>query len=135
MNSLSEFRLLPKLLIGFVPLSLTAQVNITRGTNRVSVEIDGRPYTGFFYSPEVTKPFLHPIRSVTDAIETPSISDGEHPYFSRRWTARSPATAPPRFRHNRFGGQCVDFSNPHRRLNLTHSELDAFSSGFVLQDF
>jgi hypothetical protein len=49
MNSLSEFRLLPKLLIGFIPLLLTAQVNITQGTNRVSVEIDGRPYTGFFY--------------------------------------------------------------------------------------
>ena len=41
----------------------TAQVKITQGENKIAVEIDGKPYTTFFYGPEVAKPYLYPLRA------------------------------------------------------------------------
>jgi hypothetical protein len=45
-------------------LPLAAQVKITQGDNHISVDIDGKPYTTFFYGPDVPKPYLYPLRSV-----------------------------------------------------------------------
>src|SRR5689334_22731921 len=44
-------------------LPLAAQVKFTQAKNRIAVEIDGKPYTTFFYGPEVPKPYLHPLRA------------------------------------------------------------------------
>jgi hypothetical protein len=57
-------------LVLLVALPLGAQVKITQGDNKVSVEIDGKPYTEFFYGPEFMKPYLHPLRAATGTIVT-----------------------------------------------------------------
>jgi hypothetical protein len=52
-------------LIAFL-LPLAAQVKITPGANKVAIQIDGKPFTDFYYSgPDVTKPFLHPLRAAS----------------------------------------------------------------------
>ena len=49
---------------------LTGQVRITQDIDRVKVVIDGKPYTDFVYGADVTKPYLHPLRSATGVIVT-----------------------------------------------------------------
>jgi hypothetical protein len=49
-------------------LPASAQVKITSGPNKVSVEIDGKPFTDFYaagtaFGAEVTKPYLWPLRA------------------------------------------------------------------------
>jgi hypothetical protein len=52
-------------------LPLCAQVKITQDGNRkVSVEIDGKPFTDFYVGPETSKPYLHPLRTATGAVVT-----------------------------------------------------------------
>jgi hypothetical protein len=51
-------------------LSLGAQVKITRGTDRISVEIDGKPYTDYFLSADGNKPYLYPLRTASGAVVT-----------------------------------------------------------------
>ncbi len=47
-------------------LPMTAQVVITQhGAERISVAIDGQPFTDFFIGPETNKPYLHPLRSAS----------------------------------------------------------------------
>jgi len=55
----------------FCALPLAAQVAITQhGAERISVEIDGRPFTEFFIGPETNKPYLHPLRSASGKVMT-----------------------------------------------------------------
>src|ERR1700752_3526367 len=50
---------------------LLAQVKITQNPDRISVEIDGKPFTEFFVAgPETTKPYLHPLRAASGTIVT-----------------------------------------------------------------
>ena len=52
-------------------LPLTAQVKITPSTNKVAIQINGKPFTDFYYSgAEVTKPFLHPLRAASGTYVT-----------------------------------------------------------------
>src|SRR5476649_1193697 len=49
-------------------LTASAQVKITPGAEKVSVEIDGKPFTDFYvagtaFGAEVTKPYLWPLRA------------------------------------------------------------------------
>ena len=51
-------------------LPIAAQVKVTPAPGRVSVEIDGQPFTDFYMSGEafgakVTKPYLWPLRAAT----------------------------------------------------------------------
>ncbi len=46
-------------------LPVAAQVKITQGENKIAVEIDGKPYTTFFYGPDVAKPYLYPLRAAS----------------------------------------------------------------------
>ena len=43
--------------------ALVAQVTFQQYPDRLSVVIDGKPFTELFYGPGVRKPFLHPLRS------------------------------------------------------------------------
>ena len=44
--------------------TLAAQVKITQNTGRISVDVDGKPFTEFWVSgPDVPKPYLHPLRA------------------------------------------------------------------------
>jgi hypothetical protein len=50
---------------------LPAQVKITQqGNEKVSVEIDGKPFTEFFVGPETKKPYLAPLRAASGTIIT-----------------------------------------------------------------
>jgi hypothetical protein len=52
-------------------LPLAAQVKITQqGNEKISVEIDGKPFTEFFIGPSVPKPYLAPLRSASGKIVT-----------------------------------------------------------------
>jgi hypothetical protein len=50
--------------------ALNAQVKITRGTDRISVEIDGRPYTDYFLSADGNKPYVYPLRTASGILVT-----------------------------------------------------------------
>ena len=73
---------------------LSAQVKITQGNNQIAVEIDGKPYTTFFYGSDVPKPYLYPLRapsgiSVTRAFPMDKV-EGEstdHPHHRSVWFA------------------------------------------------
>lgn len=74
--------------------SLGAQVKITQqGNTKVSVEIDGKPFTDFYIGPETAKPYLHPLRAADGTVVTrgyPMIPDvpGEthdHPHHRGLW--------------------------------------------------
>ena len=45
-------------------LPLCAQVKITQqGKDKISIEIDGKPFTDFYIGPETNKPYLYPLRA------------------------------------------------------------------------
>ena len=55
----------PKFLLAIaLTLPLCAQVKITQqGKEKISVEIDGKPFTDFYIGSETAKPYLHPLRT------------------------------------------------------------------------
>ena len=61
-------------LLGLLSLSLclTAQVKITRSADRISVDIDGKPFTALHVGPEVAKPYLWPLRAASGTVVTRS---------------------------------------------------------------
>ena len=50
--------------------SMNAQVKITKGTDRISVEIDGKPYTDYFISADGNKPYVYPLRTASGIVIT-----------------------------------------------------------------
>ncbi len=84
------------LAVAILPLALTAQVKITQGTNQITVDIDGKPYTTYFYGPEVPKPYLYPLLAPSGVQVTRNFPmekvDGEstdHPHHRSVWFAHS----------------------------------------------
>ena len=49
-------------------LPLCAQVKITQRTDRISVDIDGKPFTEMFIGADTNKPYLHPLRTASGLI-------------------------------------------------------------------
>lgn len=110
--------------------SLAAQVKITALQDRVSVEIDGKPYTDFYVrGPEVTKPYLHPLRSASGKIVTRRFpmekvagEPTDHPHQRGLW-----------FAHDSVNG--YDFWNneaSYNRPKLGHivlEKIDSVTSG------
>lgn len=45
--------------------ALRAEVKLTQGSDRILVEIDGKPYADFFIGAETTKPYLYPLRTAS----------------------------------------------------------------------
>src|ERR1017187_6030560 len=63
----------PALLTGVLAawLPLCGQVKITQGTDKVSVEIDGKPFTDFvIQSEDYAKPYLWPLRAASGTVVT-----------------------------------------------------------------
>lgn len=59
------------LLLAAAALPLCAQVKITQqGNQKISVEIDGKPFTDFYIGPDAYKPYLWPLRSATGLVVT-----------------------------------------------------------------
>jgi len=73
-------------------LPLCAQVKITQHTDRISVEIDGKPFTDLFVGADTTKPYLWPLRAASGKIVTRAFPmdmvEGEtrdHPHQRGLW--------------------------------------------------
>ncbi len=71
---------------------LGAQVRFTPGDGKISVDIDGKPFTEFFYGPAAPKPYLHPLRTATGVVVTRAFPmarvEGEatdHPHHRGLW--------------------------------------------------
>ncbi|MGC9971214.1 MAG: PmoA family protein [Bryobacteraceae bacterium] len=82
------------LLLVVLGLPLPGQVKITQSSDRISVEIDGKPFTALFVDAGVNKPYLHPLRSASGKIVTRSFPmemvEGErrdHPHHRGLWFA------------------------------------------------
>jgi hypothetical protein len=59
------------LLCAALSVPLWAQVKIVpHGVEKVSIEIDGKPFTEFWIGPETRKPYLHPLRAASGVMVT-----------------------------------------------------------------
>jgi hypothetical protein len=82
------------LLLALLALPLVAQVKITPDGNRkVTVEINGKPFTELFVGPETRKPYLSPLRTPSGTIVTrgyPMVTGiagepNDHPHHRGLW--------------------------------------------------
>lgn len=82
------------LLLIAASLPLCAQVKIAQqGSQKISVEIDGKPFTEFLIGPETHKPYLAPLRSASGIIVTrqypmnPNVpgESKDHPHHRGLW--------------------------------------------------
>lgn len=48
-----------------LPLSLTAQVQVTPSQDKISVSIEGKPYGDLLFGPDVWKPYFYPLLSAS----------------------------------------------------------------------
>ena len=51
-------------------LSVQAAVTLARNGDRIHIEIDGQPFSDFYFGPDAPKPYLHPLRSASGKIVT-----------------------------------------------------------------
>jgi hypothetical protein len=80
------------LLVFLLSLPLAAQVEIKQASDRIMVNIDGKPFTALFVTAEVNKPYLHPLRSASGRVVTRyfpmDLVEGErrdHPHHRGLW--------------------------------------------------
>jgi len=82
-----------RLLLALVcTLPLAADVKVTTEKDRVTVDIDGQPFTTLYYGGETMKPYLHPLRSATGKVvsrsypmETVAGETRDHPHHQGLW--------------------------------------------------
>jgi hypothetical protein len=115
-------------------LPLAAQVKITQGKNQIAVEIDGKPYTTFFYGPDVAKPYLYPLRAASGIAVTRSFpmdkvagESTDHQHQRSMWFAHSSVNGYD-FWNNEFSYE----SNPKVKGTMGHmvvTSIDKLQSG------
>lgn len=75
-------------------LPLCADVKLTKVDNeKITVEIDGKPFTDFYFGPETNKPYLYPLRAASGKIVTrgypmePNVpgETHDHPHHRGLW--------------------------------------------------
>jgi len=76
----------------FVVSLLPAQVVFERADGKIDIQIDGKPFSTFYFGPETTKPYLHPLRAADGTIVSRGFPmeriDGEsddHPHHRGLW--------------------------------------------------
>jgi hypothetical protein len=86
-------------------LPVAAQVKISAGPDKITVEIDGKPFTDFYVAgADVTKPYLHPLRTASGTYvtrmwpmekvaEEASIAKPDHQHQRGLWFAHDSVTA------------------------------------------
>ncbi len=62
--------LLCVVLLALLACPLPAQVKVTQRTDRIVIDIDGKPFSEFFIGADTMKPYLHPLRSASGKIVT-----------------------------------------------------------------
>jgi hypothetical protein len=110
-------------------MPLAGQVKIAQGENKVSVEIDGKPFTEFIYGPDVMKPYLYPLRAPDGTVVTRPVpfnkeagDSTDHPHHTGLW-----------FAHSSVNG--LDFWNNYKgyttpnRGSITVKKIDKIESG------
>ncbi|MFN0170891.1 MAG: PmoA family protein [Bryobacteraceae bacterium] len=80
------------LILFAVVIPLAAQVNIKRGSDRILIEVNAKPFSDLFVGAEVTKPYLHPLRAATGTVVSRAfpmnLVEGEardHPHQRGLW--------------------------------------------------
>lgn len=58
------------LLIALSALPVCAQVKFTQKSDRITVDIDGKPFTDYFLAPGGNKPYLYPLRTASGVVVT-----------------------------------------------------------------
>ncbi|MFN3322888.1 MAG: PmoA family protein [Bryobacteraceae bacterium] len=73
-------------------LPATAQVKLTQGTDRILIDIDGKPFSALFIGADTRKPYLHPLRAASGTVVTRAfpmdLVEGEsrdHPHHRGLW--------------------------------------------------
>jgi len=51
-------------------------IKFVRGADRIDVAVGGKPYTTYYFSKEIAKPFLMPIRSAAGTVVTRNLPNG-----------------------------------------------------------
>ena len=51
-------------------LLTAATVSVTRSGQQIEINIDGKPFTTYYFDPEVAKPYLMPLRTASGAVVT-----------------------------------------------------------------
>lgn len=54
----------------FLAAALNAATVLTHSEGRIEVQIDGKPFTTFYYGPDAPKPYLHPLRTANGRVVT-----------------------------------------------------------------
>ena len=82
----------PLLCLLAAALPLAAQVKLTQGSDRIVVEVDGKPFTDFFIGAAAPKPYLHPLRSASGKVvtrfypmDTVAGESKDHPHHRGLW--------------------------------------------------
>ena len=57
-------------LIFLLTLPVCAQVQFTQHKDRISIEIDGKPYSNFYLSADGNKPYVYPLRTASGVVVT-----------------------------------------------------------------
>jgi len=84
-----------------VALPALAQVKFTKHEGKIDVELDGKPFTAFYFGSGTQKPFLHPIRAASGTV------------VSRVWPMEEKA------------GEAKDHIH-HQGLWFTHGDVNGF---------
>lgn len=126
-------KLLVLAILAILPLS--AQVKITQQNNRIAVDIDGKPYTTFFYGPDVAKPYLYPLRAPSGVAVTRSFpmdkvagESTDHPHQRSMWFAHSSVNGLD-YWNNEFS---YEETNPKMKGKMGHifvTKIDKIQSG------
>ncbi|MBC8164636.1 MAG: PmoA family protein [Bryobacteraceae bacterium] len=73
-------------------LPLLAEVRLERKPDRIDVNIDGAPFTTFYFGADAAKPYLHPLRTADGTIvtrrwpmETVEGESHDHPHHTGLW--------------------------------------------------
>jgi len=104
----SLLALLPAVLLSF---SANAQVKVTRGQDKISIDINGKPFSDFFISgDQVVKPYLYPLRAATGT------------YITRAWPLEKTAEE-----DKLFADKIIKDDHPHQRgLWFAHDNVNKF---------
>lgn len=80
------------LFLAALALPIWADVKLTKQADRIDIQIDGKPFSTFFFGPNTNKPYMHPLRAADGTIVTRSFPMDEvagetkdHPHHQGLW--------------------------------------------------
>src|SRR5262245_44637462 len=103
-------------------------VSFVRGDNKVDITINGKPFTTYYYGPDLPRPFFHPVRAADGTVVTrgyPMVKDAAGEEKDRD----QPHHRSPGFTHGDVNG--VDYWGEagKRPGKIVHRSIDKMSGG------